>query len=94
MKNEKTKKVFEYELQPHDHNGSGFDTWIVLNNLPCDKRIVNIIKNGKGTIELKVFNGYIGITQTPQYFHFRYGMTHLNYLLKELGKTFKLQRID
>ena len=32
---------------------------IVLNNLPCDKRIVNIMKNGKSIIELKVFNGYI-----------------------------------
>ena len=43
----------------HAHNGSGFDTWIILNNLPCDKHIVNIIKNGKGIISLKVFNGYI-----------------------------------
>ena len=51
-------KVVEYNLQMHAHNGSGFDTWIVLNNLDCDKRIVNVIKNGKGIIELKVFNGY------------------------------------
>ena len=43
----------------HAHNGSGFDTWIVLNNLPCDKHIVDIIKNGKGIISLRVFNGYI-----------------------------------
>ena len=43
----------------HAHNGSGFDTWIVLNNLDCDKRIVDVIKNGKEIIELKVFNGYI-----------------------------------
>ena len=41
----------------HAHNGSGFDTWIILNNLPCDKHIINIIKNGKSIIELKVFNG-------------------------------------
>ena len=43
----------------HAHNGSGFDTWIILNNLPCDKHIVDIIKNGKSNIELKVFNGLI-----------------------------------
>ena len=48
---DKKGKVLEYNLQLHAHNGSGFDTWIVLNNLPCDKRIVNIIKNGKGIIE-------------------------------------------
>ena len=43
----------------HALNGNGFDTWIVLNILDCDKRIVNVIKNGKRIIELKVFNGYI-----------------------------------
>ena len=52
-------KIVEYNLQMHAHNGSGFDTWIVLNNLPCDKHIVDIIKNGKGIIELKVFIGLI-----------------------------------
>ena len=52
-------EIVEYKLQMHAHNGSGFDTCIVLNNLPCDKHIVDIIKNGKGIIELKVFNGLI-----------------------------------
>ena len=87
-------KIVEYILQLHAHNGSGFYTWIILNNLDCDKHIVDIIKNGKGIIELKVFNGYIqkNNKQLPQYLHFRCGMTHLNYSLKELGKTFKLQK--
>ena len=88
-------KVVEYNLQMHAHNGSGFDTWIILNNLPCNKHIVgDIIKNGKGIISLKVFNGYIekNKEQIPQYLHFRCGMTHLNYSLKKLGKTFKLQK--
>ena len=52
-------KILDYNLQMHAHNGSGFDTWIILNNLPCDKHIVDIIKNGKGIISLKIFNGYI-----------------------------------
>ena len=52
-------KIVEYNLHLHAHNGSGFDTWIILNNLPCDRHIVgDIIKNAKGIIELKVFNGY------------------------------------
>ena len=78
----------------HAHNGSGFDTWIVLNNLPCDKHIVDIIKNGKGIISLKIFNGYIekNKKQIPQYLIFRCGMTHLNYSLKKLGRTFKLPK--
>ena len=52
-------KIVEYNLKMHAHNGSGFDTWIVLNTLPCHKHIVDIIKNGKSIIELKVFNGLI-----------------------------------
>ena len=56
---DKENKFLEYNLQSHAHNGSGFDILIVLNNLPCDKRIVNIVKNGKGIIELKVFNGLV-----------------------------------
>ena len=87
-------KFLEYNLQLHAHNGSGFDTWIVLINLPCDKRIVNIIKKGKGIIEIKVFNGYIekNKKQISQYLHFRCGMTHLNYSLEKLRKTFKFQK--
>ena len=88
-------KIVEYNFQMHAHNGSGFDTWIILNNLPCDRHIVgDIIKNGKGIIELKVFNGliYKNIKQIPQYLHFRCGMTHLNYSLKKLGKTFELSK--
>ena len=98
MKREEHKvkkgKVLEYNLQLHAHNGSGFDTWVVLNNLSCDIGFVNINKNGKGTIELKVFKGYIekNKKQIPQYLHFRCGMAHLNYSLKKLGKTFKLQK--
>ena len=43
----KKGKVLEYNLQLHALNGSGFDTWIVLNNLSYDKRIVNIKKTVK-----------------------------------------------
>ena len=35
---------------------------------------------------------YKNIKQIPQYLHFRCGMTHLNYSLKKLGKTFELQK--
>ena len=98
LKGEKYKdkkgKVLEYNLQLRAPNGSGSDTWIVSNSLSCDKIIVNIIKNGKGNIELKVFNGFIekNRKEIPQYLHFRYSMTHLVYSLKKLGETFKLQK--
>ena len=65
------KKVGENNLQFYAHNGSGFDTWIILINLSCDKHIVNIIKNGKSIIELKIINGCIENKerQTPQNLH-------------------------
>ena len=89
---DKKGKVLEFNLQLYAHNGSGFDIWIVLNNLTCDKRIVDVIKNGKGIIELKVFNGYIqsksSTKQIPQYLHFRCGMTHLNYNLEKKRSNF------
>ena len=87
-------EIVEYILQMHAHNGSGFDTWIILNNLPCDKHFVDIVRNGKSFFELKVYNGLIqkNIKQSPQYLHFRCGMTHLNYSLKKLGKTFNLPK--
>ena len=37
-------KVVSYNLQLHAQNVSGFDTWIVLNNLPCDKHLVDNIQ--------------------------------------------------
>ena len=87
-------KFFGYNVQLHAHKGSGYDTWIVLNKLSCDRRIVNIIKNGKGFIELKVFIGYIDkkIKQVTLYLRFRSGMTNLNYSFKKLGNTFKLHK--
>ena len=88
-------KIVEYNLQMHAHNGSSFDTWIILNNLPCDRhKCGDIIKNGKGIISLKLFNGCIikNKKQTPQHLIFRCGMTHLNYSLKKLGKTFELPK--
>ena len=52
-------KIVEYNFQLHAHNGSGFHTWIILNNHPYDKHINDILKIGKGIISLKIFNGYI-----------------------------------
>ena len=46
-----TNKIIEYNLQLHAHNGCRFDTWIILNNLPCDNhKVADIIKNGNGII--------------------------------------------
>ena len=43
---------------------------------------------------MKIFFGYIQniIKQIPQYVTFRCGLTHFNCSVKNLGKTFKLQK--
>ena len=49
--------ISEYDLKLIAHNGSGFDTWIILNNLPEGCKIMNMIKNGKnGIINYKLEN--------------------------------------
>ena len=55
----KSKKIVEYILYLIAQNGSGFDSYVVLNNLPQWRSVVNLIKNGAGTVSLKIFNGYV-----------------------------------
>ena len=56
--------------------------------------MVNIIKNGKSIIDLKIVNRYIekNKKQVPQYLYFRCGTIHLNYSLRKIGRTFTLQK--
>ena len=41
------------------HNGSGFDSYVVLNNLYEWRTVVSSIKDGSGIVSLKTFNGYV-----------------------------------
>ena len=50
-------KHVEYNLYLIAHNGSGFDRYVVINNLPHRRSVVKLIKNGAGVISLKLFNG-------------------------------------
>ena len=74
------------------HNGSGFDSYVVLNNLAQWRRFVKPIKNGAGIFALKIFNGYVDQNKKiPQYVHFRCGRVHIIYSLKKIGENCKLQ---
>ena len=46
-------KIIDQKLYLINHNGSGFDSYVVLNNLLLWGSIVNLIKNGVGTFRLK-----------------------------------------
>ena len=86
-------KIVDYNLQLHGHNVSRFVTRITLNSIPRDKYFVDNTNNGKGIIYVRFFNGYLDNNkkQIFQYLIFRCGMTHFNYSLKTLGRTFKLE---
>ena len=85
-------KIVEYNLYLIAHNGSGFDSSVVLKNLPQWRSIVKLIKNGAGVVSLKIFNGYVDQNQKiPQYVHFRCGRVHINKSLRKIGESYKLQ---
>ena len=56
-------KIVKYNLFLIAHKGSGFDSYVVLNNLP-QWRTFKLIKNGSDIVSLKIFNGYVDQKKT------------------------------
>ena len=84
-------KIVEYNLYLIAHKGSGFDSYVVLNN-PPQWRTVELNKSGSGIVSLRIFNGYIDQNKKiPQYVHLRCGLLHIKDSLKNTGKNYKLQ---
>ena len=84
-------KIVEYSLYLIAHKGGGFDSYVVLNNLPQWKT-AKLIKNGSGILSLKIFNGYVDQNKKiPEYVHLRRGLLHIKDSLKNIGKSYKLQ---
>ena len=78
-------RIVEYNLYLIAHNGSGLDSYVVLNNLPHWRSVVKPIKHGAGIISLKIFNGYVDQNKKiPQYVHFRCGRVHIIKSLKKI----------
>ena len=71
-------KIVEFNLFMKAHNRSGFDSYVVLNNLLQWRGVVKIIKNGAGIISFKLFNGCVDENKrVPQYVNFRCGGVHI-----------------
>ena len=87
-------KIVEYNLDLIAHNGSGFDSYVVSNNLPQWRSIVKPIKNGGGIVSLKIFNGYVDENKKiPQFVHFRCGRVHFNQSLKKYVKAIDYEKV-
>ena len=78
-KSEEVKnKIVEYNLYLVTHNGSTFDNYAVLVNVPQCRNIVKLIKNEAALVSLNVSNGYVDENQKiAQYVHFRCGGVHI-----------------
>ena len=82
-------KIVESNLFLIAHNGSGFDSYVVLKSLTQWRSVVKLIKNGAGIVSLKKFNGYVDQNKKrPQYVHFRCGRVHINKSLKKTGEIY------
>ena len=80
----KSKKIVEFNLLLIAHNGSGFESYFVLNNLPQWRSVVKLNKNGAGILSLKIFNGYVDQNEKIlQNVHFRCGRIQINGSLKK-----------
>ena len=85
-------KIVEYNLYLIAHNDYVFDSYVVLNNLPQWRSVINLIENGAGIVSLKIFKGYIGpVKEVPQYVHFRSRRVYIKSSLKKIGFSFKIQ---
>ena len=74
------------------HNGPGFDSYVVLNNLPQWRKVVNLIKNGAGIVSLELFDGYVDpVKKIHQYVHFRCGRVRIISSFRKIGTSYKLQ---
>ena len=85
-------KIAKYNVYLIAHKGSGFDSYVVLNNLSQWRTVVILIKNGSGIVNLKIFSGYVDpVKKIPHYIHLRCGFLHIKDSLKNIGKSNKLQ---
>ena len=85
-------RIVKYTLYFIAHNGSGFDRYAVMNNLPQCRAVVSLIKNGSGIVSLKIFNGYVDENKKiPQHVHFRFGRVHIKNSLRKVGISDKIQ---
>ena len=84
-------EIVEYNLHTVAHIGSGFDSFIVSNNSPQLRSVVNLIKNGGGIVSLEIFNGYVDEKKRiPQNVRFRCGRVLIIIGFKKVGINFKL----
>ena len=60
-------KIVKHKLYLIAHKGSGFDSYVVLNNLSQWRTVVSLIENGAGFVSLKNFNTHLDPAKKDSY---------------------------
>ena len=85
-------KIVKFILYLFAHKGSGFDSYVVLINLPQRRTDVSLIKNGSGIVFLRKLNGSVDQKKGfPQKVPSRCGLLHIKDSSKNIGKSYTLQ---
>ena len=86
-------EIVKYKLYLWAHNGSGFDSYIDLNDISHWRTVVSLIKNCSGFVSLKRFHGYVDENKkNPLFVHFRCGEVHINKSLKKICESHKFEK--
>ena len=87
-------KIVEYHLSLIAHNGSGFESYVVLNNLPQWRSVVNLFKKGAGIVSLKIFNDHVDQSKkNPLYVNFGCGRVHIAKSFKKVGEIINYKNV-
>ena len=82
------KKIVKYNPYLLAHKGSGFDSYVVLYNLPHWRTVVSLAKNLLEIVSPKIFNGYVDQNKKiPRNVHFISGILQIKNSLKNRKKV-------
>ena len=71
------------------HNGSGLRFWILIDILPPESKILNLVKTAERLIRLELYKRLVD--GEPQYSSFKCSYNHLGGSLRKLGNFFENQ---
>ena len=85
--------VSSYRLLLVAHNGSGFDSWVVLNSLIKEITDLKIKKTARGLISLSFRCGVkiVNSVEVLQYVKFTCSKSHIKGSLEKIGREYNLQ---
>ena len=76
-------EIVNYNLTLIAHNGSGFDSYVVLKSLSQWRKFNILLKNRVGVVSLRIFNGFVDKDEKSSIWAFQTYKTAYQYFLDE-----------